>query len=108
MNISSVVINVDENFIDNVKEDLSSIKGCEVVASNIEKIVAIISAVSLDEELKIFKDIENLKFVKNVAMIYSYQEDTMKDLNQNTIHTFLNDDMDVKFIQYSGDLHKNV
>lgn len=108
MNISSVVVNVKENFTQQVKKMIDGLKGCEIVASNDDKIVVLITALNLDDELKKFKSIEHLEYVNSVSMVYSYQEDIKEDLSQSLIDSFLNDDIDAKNIKYSGDLYKNI
>lgn len=109
MNISSVVVNVDEKYIDVVKESISILDGCEVVASNQAKVVALINAENLDDELAKFKNIEKLKHVVSVVMVYSYQEDIEDALSQNAINSFLDDDsLDAKNVKYSGDIYRNI
>lgn len=109
MNISSVVINVDKKYIDVAKESIATLDGCEVVASNEVKIVALINAKNLDDELAKFKSIEKLKHVVSVVMVYSYQEDIEDALSQNAINSFLDDDsLDTKNVKYSGDIYRNI
>ncbi|TWO29854.1 chaperone NapD [Campylobacter hyointestinalis] len=107
MNISSVVINVaDLNSISKIANLVSDIDGCEVVAQNENKIVALIESQSFDDEIKSYKSIERLPGIATVSMIYSYQnlDEDIEKSNNNNIGDILRkiDESSVDDIEYHG------
>lgn len=107
MNISSVVINVaDLNLMSEIANLVSDIDGCEVVAQNENKIVALIESQSFDDEIKSYKSIERLPGIATVSMIYSYQnlDEDIEKLNNNNIGDILRkiDESSVDDIEYHG------
>ncbi|ANE34001.1 chaperone NapD [Campylobacter hyointestinalis] len=107
MNISSVVINVaDLNLMSEIANLVSDIDGCEVVAQNENKIVALIESQSFDDEIKTYKSIERLPGIATVSMIYSYQnlDEDIEKSNNNNIGDILRkiDESSVDDIEYHG------
>ena len=107
MNISSVVINVaDLNLMSEIANLVSDIDGCEVVAQNENKIVALIESQSFDDEIKSYKSIERLPGIATVSMIYSYQnlDENIEKSNNNNIGDILRkiDESSVDDIEYHG------
>ncbi|CUU68664.1 NapD protein [Campylobacter hyointestinalis] len=107
MNISSVVINVaDLNLMSEIANLVSDIDGCEVVAQNENKIVALIESQSFDDEIKSYKSIERLPGIATVSMIYSYQnlDEDIEKSNNNNIGDILRkiDESSVDDIEYHG------
>lgn len=107
MNISSVVINVaDLNLMSEIANLVSDIDGCEVVAQNENKIVALIESQSFDDEIKSYKSIERLPGIATVSMIYSYQnlDEDIEKSNNNNIGDILAkiDESSIDDIEYHG------
>ncbi|CUU68665.1 chaperone NapD [Campylobacter hyointestinalis] len=107
MNISSVVINVaDLNLMSDIANLVLDIDGCEVVAQNENKIVALIESQSFDDEIKSYKSIERLPGIATVSMIYSYQnlDEDIEKSNNNNIGDILRkiDESSVDDIEYHG------
>lgn len=107
MNISSVVINVaDLNLMSEIANLVLDIDGCEVVAQNENKIVALIESQSFDDEIKSYKSIERLPGIATVSMIYSYQnlDEDIEKSNNNNIGDILRkiDESSVDDIEYHG------
>lgn len=114
MNISSVVITLkdgsDKEF---VLSHLAEFYGIEVIASQDDKIVAVVSADDVSAEVGIFKQVEMINGVANVAMVYAYQEDIEFDRDKlelkNDISEILtNDDIKAENICYNGSVHYKV
>ena len=114
MNISSIVIHVkDMDLLSEILENLRRIEGCEVVANERDKIVALVSVENFDDELSSFKEIERMNGVASVAMVYSYQEDLDGDLQALNARSELSeiltdDDMNARDIRYGGSVYHRV
>ncbi|PSM52060.1 periplasmic nitrate reductase assembly protein [Campylobacter blaseri] len=112
MTISSIVINLKkENFKDEVIKKVKTFKECEIVTSQDNKIVVIVSTKNTDEQISIFKQIQNINGVDDVAMIYSYDEldKDIKNLkNAPSVSKILDDDVDTKDVVYKGSIHYKV
>lgn len=108
MNISSVIINVgDSRKREALLEALNAHEKCEVITHDEGRIIVVISAENLDNELAVFKQLEKLDGVDSVVMAYSYQEDLEESLEKlaasNGISEVLTrEDIDAKDIVYSG------
>lgn len=111
MNISSIVIYLkNKNMLNNVTDELAKFQEIEIITSQDDKIVALIQSIDVDAEIAVFRHIEALYGVLNVAMIYSYQEELEQDLlklnetiNSGKIAAVLaRDDVDAKEIHYGG------
>lgn len=108
MNISSLVVYAkDDANIENIKAEISTINGCEVVTEQDGKIVVVMSVEDINEEIRTFRLIEAISGVASAAMIYSYQEDIQKDLQSlkesgNISEVLLDENIDAKDIIYGG------
>lgn len=73
MNISSVVIKLKANAN---KQELSDFIAslCQIVASEDDKIVAIIESDDINGQIRVFRALENNENISEVAMIYNYEE----------------------------------
>ncbi|NLK66153.1 MAG: chaperone NapD [Campylobacteraceae bacterium] len=106
MNISSIVVYLkDIKFIDSVKEKISSLKECEIIADKDESIVVVVSSDDFNSQIAVFKTIKEFEGVLDVAMIYNYDEleDEYKELeNAPAVSQILDDEFDAKNVKYSG------
>lgn len=110
MNISSVIIYTkSEVNLQNLADIVAKIEFCEVVAAQDDKIVATIQTETLDQELGAFKSMQALDGVRDVAMIYSYQDldEEIANANNNDIESIMqkiDDEPEIKNIKYGGHL----
>lgn len=106
MNISSVVITLKA---DANKSELGKLISelAQIMASGDDKIVALIQSDDTNGQIRIFRALENIPGVSDVAMIYNYEEldDDIKKAKNNDIVKIINqlentpDDQ----IKYSGE-----
>ena len=114
MNISSLIIYLkDSSKNAAVQQNLGEFKECEIAAAQDDKIVVVVSAKDIDDEIRIFKNIEAIEGVVGVAMVYSYQEDAydnkQKPQMQGRISEILtNDDIKAEDITYGGSVKHKV
>ena len=109
MNISSLVVYLkDQSLAQNLIAEISKIEGCEVAANQNDKIVVTIESEELDYEIKVFKNIQAMQGVRDVSMIYTYQDldDDIEAVNNNNLENIMLeiDSKDAKDIEYSGHL----
>lgn len=73
MNISSVVIKLKANAN---KQELSDFIAslCQIVASEDDKIVALIESDDINGQIRVFRALQNNDGISDVAMIYNYEE----------------------------------
>lgn len=108
MNISSVIVNLkDDSVLNYVLEALKGVKDCEIIAYENAKIVAVITVDDVNAEIAKFREIEALKGVSSVVMVYTYQEDIefdkdKFDLSENVAEILKNDDIKAENIVYGG------
>lgn len=104
MNISSVIINLkDESVKNGVLDDLAKINECELVTNEGQKIISLINAKDIDDEIRIFRAIEAINGVSSVTMAFSYQEDLDFNPENVKLHQMLNDEnLNAKNIVYNG------
>lgn len=104
MNISSVIINLKDESVKNaVLGDLSRLDECELVTNEGAKIICLINAKDVDDEIRIFRAIEAIKGVNSVTMAFSYQEDLDFSPESFKIHQMLNDEnLNAQNIVYNG------
>lgn len=108
MNISSVIINLkDESFLNSVLLSLRDVLDCEIVANEGAKIVAVITADSVDGEIKKFRELEAINGVSSVVMVYAYQEDIEFDKDKLEISSGIseiltNENLKAEDIVYNG------
>lgn len=111
MNISSVIISVrDAASVSGVLTNLAQIEACEIIASEGEKIVAVLTAKDVSEEIRLFRQIEQIDGVLAVAMVYAYQEDVEFDKNKleltQELSSVLTDEtIDARDIVYNGHIN---
>lgn len=108
MNISSLIIYLkDESYVDSVLQNLKDISDCEIVAYEDAKIVVVITANSVDGEIRKFREIEAIDGVLNVSMVYTYQEDIhfdkdKLDIKQDLSPVLTDDNIKAEDIVYNG------
>ena len=106
MNISSIVVYLkDTEFLDNVKDKISNIKECEIIAHKDGNIVVVVSSDDFNSQIAVFKTIKEFDGVVDVAMIYNYDEleNEYKELeNAPKVSKVLDDEFDHKNVKYSG------
>lgn len=107
MNISSVIVNCSGS-VSTIESEISKLDGVEIKANKDEKIVAVLTSANLDDEIAKFRAIERIKGVKNVVMVYSYQEldSDIERANLGGLEATMEKiaKQDIKDIKYSGDL----
>ncbi|MCD8213050.1 MAG: chaperone NapD [Campylobacter sp.] len=114
MNISSLVIYLKDTAKSGiVQQELVNFKECEVIAAQYDRIVVVVSAKDIDDEIKIFKKIEAIEDVASAAMVYSYQEDAYKNKekleSQGRLSEILsNDNVKAEDICYGGSVNHKV
>ncbi len=96
MNISSIIVLIND---ENVIQQIQNLKKCEIYARDEKKIVVVIDAKNLDETIKIFKQIQSIKGVENVDMIYSYDDENYENF-KNCVEILNSEDK----ISYKGDV----
>ena len=105
MNISSVVITLKA---DANKSELSKLISelAQIMASGDDKIVALIQSDDTNGQIRIFRALENIPGVSDVAMIYNYEEldEDIKKAKNNDIVKIINQlentpDDQIKYIQ---------
>lgn len=75
MPIASFVIGIEPNFINQAKEDISTLKGIEIYGYNEDNIIAVVDAVSSKEVEQIQQDIQRQPGVLSVTLTYLNVED---------------------------------
>ncbi|MDD5158251.1 chaperone NapD [Sulfurimonas sp.] len=113
MNISSIVVQTLPKFLDEVVQNL---KDCEVCDYHLHdakgRIIVTIEGESVSEELEKLRVIEGISHVIAADMQMAYSEDELNAhmeviANGDAVPRMLNDDdIDIRNIQYNGDLKK--
>lgn len=113
MNISSIVVQTLPKFLDEV---VQSLKDCEVCDYHLHdakgRVIITIEGESVSEELEKLRVVENIPHVISADMQMAYSEDELDAhmeviANGDAVPKMLNDDsIDVRNIQYNGDLKK--
>lgn len=113
MNISSIVVQTLPKFLDEV---VQSLKDCEVCDYHLHdakgRVIITIEGESVSEELEKLRVIEGIPHVISADMQMAYSEDELNAhmeviANGDAVPKMLNDDdIDIKNIQYNGDLKK--
>ncbi len=114
MNISSIVVQVKPEFVDNVLEVLQNASFCDYHFHDKEKgkIIVTVEGESVDDEIRNLKIVQSLEHVISAEMMMSYSEDELdreikKLENQDPVPAMLNDDsLRAEDIVYNGDLRK--
>lgn len=112
MNISSVVVKVNPENLDDVLNELNANEICEVhMHDEFGRIVVVIEGDGISEEIRKLKILESMPKVISADMIYSYAEDELNEardsFEREASINFLNDDsVKAENIVYRGDLKK--
>ncbi|TNF55390.1 nitrate reductase [bacterium] len=78
MNISSVVITTYPEYVQEVKDSISSLDFCDVHFNDPHgKIIATIEGENIHDQLAILKRIQGIRFVLSASLSYSYCEDEL-------------------------------
>ncbi len=110
MNVSSIVIKVDQDKAEKVIEQVTGL--CEVHYFEGVKLIATIEQETIDDEIKIVRLIEKVDGVNSVEMSFSYSESELEKIRNDVeikedVPEWLNDDsVSAKQIRYQGDLKK--
>ena len=112
MNISSIIIKTTVGKTDLVIKELQDTALCEVHLHEDNKIVGLIEAESISDEIAIVKKISKISNVISAEMAFSYCEDELDSIRNNITLSkdfpdWLNDDtIKAEQIKYQGDLKK--
>lgn len=113
MNVSSAVVKVKEGQLESVKLKLHEVENCEVHISEGQKIIIVIEAKSIDEEVACIRKIERLEGVLAAQVVYSYSETELEKEREKIEFApdqpqWLNDEsVKAESITYHGDLRKD-
>ncbi|PAF53211.1 hypothetical protein BKH42_07095 [Helicobacter sp. 13S00482-2] len=102
MNISSVILKVNPEYLDSIIQDIDGINGVEVAMSESGIIIATIEAIDSSEEISIFKQLQEIKGVFSVNVHCSYFEDETEKLLSAEEISRLIEESDSKDISYKG------
>ncbi len=105
MNISSVLIVAKKEHQEILLQDIAKVQCCSVELVEDEKIIVLIESENLNDELKAYKTLENLKNVGAISMVFSYQDldDDIKSI-KNEVPKSLQDDVKAEDIRYHGNI----
>jgi len=112
MNISSIIIKTTPGKTDIVIQELQKSGLCEVHLHEDNKIVGIIEAESISEEVSVVKKISKISNVISAEMAFSYCENELDkirnniSLNKDFPDWLNNDSIKAEQINYQGDLKK--
>ncbi|MDA3966710.1 MULTISPECIES: chaperone NapD [Helicobacter] len=112
--VSSVVVMCMASDVDRLCEELNNIESVEWhYKDDNGKIVITMESSSIDEEIKILKQVESLKGVISAQMMYSYSEQELQKMRENIdigeIPEILqNDKLKAEDIVYYGDVSNNI
>lgn len=110
MNLSSVLISAKEEYIFSLKEQINTIKYCSVEICEKDKIIVIIESENLEEELFAYKQLEALKNIASINMVFSYQDlddDIQKALHSGAIETIEKNE-NAENIRYHGSIFNHL
>ncbi len=107
MTISSVVLRAtSEAAAADVVALVGEIGGCEVIASQGDKVVVLIETETFEQEIAVYKALERLSGVREAAMIYDYKDlSAERDAAENAdIEKIVRemDEKDPSQIRYNG------
>jgi periplasmic nitrate reductase NapD len=116
MNISSIVIQVKSEFIEELSAKLQKCDFCDYHFHDGDKgkIIVTVEGENIDEEMAKVRKIEELEHVISADMMMSYSEDELdlerdKLLQSSEVPAILDDEsLDAKDITYYGDLKKKL
>ena len=108
MHISSILITAKTIHHQELIKNISNIKYCSVELVEDEKIIAIIESDTLDNELNAYKELEKLKNIISINMIFSYQDDLDDSKIHGNIPKSLKEQLDAKDIKYFGNVNDKI
>ncbi|QOR00671.1 chaperone NapD [Campylobacter sp. 2014D-0216] len=109
MNLSSVLILSKEEKISKLKEQIQNIPCCSVELIEEEKIIVVIESENLEDELKAYKQLEQLDGVVSINMVFSYQdldEEREKILKSNFKSDAFDENLKKDDIEYYGNIFR--
>lgn len=109
MNLSSVLILTKEEKVEKLKEQIQKTPSCNVELAQGEKIIVVIESENLDDELKAYKQLEQLDGVVSINMVFSYQdldEEREKILKANFEANAFDDNLKKDNIEYYGNVFR--
>lgn len=113
MNISSIVVQTLPKFLDEVVQSLKDCEACDYHLHDAKgRVIITIEGESVSEELEKLRIIEGIPHVIAADMQMAYSEDELNAhmeviANGDAVPRMLNDDdIDIRNIQYNGDLKK--
>ncbi len=78
MNISSIVIRTDPQYLQDVINSLKTMESCEIYQYDEQgRIIVVLEANGISEEMDILKKIQNTKYVASADMMFSYSEEEL-------------------------------
>ncbi|WP_458701262.1 chaperone NapD [Sulfurospirillum sp. 1307] len=116
MNISSIVVQARNEYVEELVEKLKEADFCDYHFhdASIGKIIVTVEGEGIEEEMKKVKEIESLPHVVSAEMMMSYSEDELdqerdKLVKTDSVPDILKDDnVRVEDIVYHGDLKKKL
>lgn len=109
MNLSSVLILTKEEKLEKLKEQIQKIPCCSVELAQDEKVIVVIESENLDDELKAYKQLEQLDGVVSINMVFSYQdldEEREKILKANFEANTFDENLKKDNIEYYGNVFR--
>ncbi|MCW1360338.1 chaperone NapD [Campylobacter sp. US33a] len=105
MNLSSVLLRIKQEHQSEILQSIQKIKYCSVEICDQDKIIVVIESESLDDELKAYRQLEQLPKIISINMIFSYQDLDDIKINDNE-NIKLNDENQAENITYYGDIYR--
>lgn len=113
MNVSSIVVQTTQQYIEEVVESLKACEVCDYhLHDEVGRIIVTIEGEGVKEELEKLRVIENIPHVVAADMQMAYSEDELDEHmdvleNADMVPKMLNDDdVDLDNVVYRGDLKK--
>ncbi|ENQ6653501.1 chaperone NapD [Campylobacter lari] len=109
MNLSSVLILTKEEKLEKLKKQIQQTPCCSVELAQDEKIIVVIESENLDDELKAYKQLEQLDEVVSINMVFSYQdldEEREKILKANFEANTFDENLKKDNIEYYGNVFR--
>lgn len=108
MNISSVIVKIDKESIEEIVQNIAKIEFVEIglISKENSVIIIAIECERVEQELKILKLIEQTKGVISASMHYSYIEDELTTDIQN-LNNYTFNESSIKKV-YSGDVNSTI
>ncbi|AFI06125.1 chaperone NapD [Helicobacter cetorum] len=108
MNVSSVVIECEFKNLECLKAKIKAIPFCSVELEKDCQLIVVIESENLEDELKAYKSLENLKEVIQIHMAFSYQNlelEREKAEHSNALERIESTEQAQDFCYY-GDIYK--